>query len=193
MRLAGDYWHESAAAARSCPWRRMAAWNWRSKPPRRHRRRQPTPHRAGKCVPACSLSPGEFQNLAEDVAALSKSLAGCDVQFEVADIHQDETGDGFESGQRGVGQDQRRLAAVKPNHERFGFTRKQWTAFVAEAREILIEVAGQRRMITYGELAGRMTTLHVEPHDMVLWEIIGDVSRGEEHEGVSPRKMTKRG
>ena len=31
-----------------------------------------------------SLSPGEFQNLADDVARLSKSLAGCDVQFEVA-------------------------------------------------------------------------------------------------------------
>ena len=31
-----------------------------------------------------SLSPGEFQNLADDVATLSKSLAGCDVQFEVA-------------------------------------------------------------------------------------------------------------
>jgi uncharacterized protein DUF499 len=31
-----------------------------------------------------SLSPGEFQNLAEDVSKLTKSLAGCDVQFEVA-------------------------------------------------------------------------------------------------------------
>jgi hypothetical protein len=31
-----------------------------------------------------SLSPGEFQNLADDVSTLTKSLAGCDVQFEVA-------------------------------------------------------------------------------------------------------------
>ncbi|MCI0539271.1 MAG: DUF499 domain-containing protein [Verrucomicrobiales bacterium] len=31
-----------------------------------------------------SLSPAEFQNLADDVSTLSKSLAGCDVQFEVA-------------------------------------------------------------------------------------------------------------
>ena len=31
-----------------------------------------------------TLSPGEFQNLADDVATLTKSLAGCDVQFEVA-------------------------------------------------------------------------------------------------------------
>jgi hypothetical protein len=31
-----------------------------------------------------SLSPGEFQNLADEVSTLLKSLAGCDVQFEVA-------------------------------------------------------------------------------------------------------------
>jgi hypothetical protein len=31
-----------------------------------------------------SLSPAEFQNLPDDVATLTKSLAGCDVQFEVA-------------------------------------------------------------------------------------------------------------
>jgi hypothetical protein len=31
-----------------------------------------------------TLSPVEFQNLADEVSTLSKSLAGCDVQFEVA-------------------------------------------------------------------------------------------------------------
>lgn len=38
-------------------------------------------------------------------------------------------------------------------------------------------------MITYGELAAQMTTIPVEPHDMVLWEIIGDVARDEEQAG----------
>jgi hypothetical protein len=69
---------------------------------------------------------------------------------------------------------------MKPHHERFGFTEKQWDVFKAEAREILIEIARQRGMITYGDLAGRMTTIQVEPHDMVLWYIIGDVSRNED-------------
>jgi hypothetical protein len=31
-----------------------------------------------------TLSAGEVQTLAENVATLTKSLAGCDVQFEVA-------------------------------------------------------------------------------------------------------------
>lgn len=69
---------------------------------------------------------------------------------------------------------------MKSNHERFGFSRKQWDEFKKESRAIMIEVARQRGMITYGELANRMTTTQVEPHDMVLWEIIGDVARDEE-------------
>lgn len=69
---------------------------------------------------------------------------------------------------------------MKPTHERFGFTKKQWDSFKAEARGILVIVASQRGMITYGELAARMTSIQVQPHDMVLWEIIGDVARDEE-------------
>jgi hypothetical protein len=69
---------------------------------------------------------------------------------------------------------------MKLNHERFGFTKKQWEGFKDESREIMVEVARQRGMITYGELATRMTTIQVEPHDMILWEIIGDVARDEE-------------
>ncbi len=42
----------------------------------------PTPGR--KLSARVSLSPGEFQNLADEVSTLTKSLAGCDVQFEVA-------------------------------------------------------------------------------------------------------------
>ncbi len=44
----------------------------------------PPPPSGRKLSERVSLSPGEFQNLADDVATLSKSLAGCDVQFEVA-------------------------------------------------------------------------------------------------------------
>ena len=43
-----------------------------------------TPPSGRKLSERVSLSPGEFQNLADDVATLSKSMAGCDVQFEVA-------------------------------------------------------------------------------------------------------------
>ncbi len=37
-----------------------------------------------KISTSVSLSPGEVQNLAEEVSTLTKSLAGCDVRFEVA-------------------------------------------------------------------------------------------------------------
>ena len=70
-----------------------------------------------------------------------------------------------------------------PNHERFGFKQKEWENFKAEARKILVAEAARRGMITYGDLASQMTTITVEPHDMVLWEIIGDVARDEEHAG----------
>lgn len=72
---------------------------------------------------------------------------------------------------------------MKPNHEKFGFTKKQWEKFKTEAREILVGVANTRGMITYGDLAGKMTTIPVEPHDMVLWHIIGDVAGDEESAG----------
>lgn len=72
---------------------------------------------------------------------------------------------------------------MKPIYLRFGFKKMEWDAFKHEAREILIGVASQRRMITYSELAAQMMTIQAEPHDMVLWEIIGDVSRDEEQAG----------
>lgn len=45
---------------------------------------EPEPIPGRKLSPRVTLSPAEFQNLADDVSTLSKSPAGCDVQFEVA-------------------------------------------------------------------------------------------------------------
>jgi len=67
----------------------------------------------------------------------------------------------------------------RPSHEKFGVTAKAWEAFKAEARTHLIEVAKNRAMITYGDLAAKMTSVHLEPHDQMLWEILGDISRDE--------------
>lgn len=72
---------------------------------------------------------------------------------------------------------------MKANHERFGYSKKDWESFKQEAQDILIRVASGRGMITYGELASQMKTIQVDPHDMVLWEVIGDVSRNEERAG----------
>ena len=72
---------------------------------------------------------------------------------------------------------------MKPIYQRLGFKKTAWDSFKKEALDILITVASQRKMITYGELAAQMTTISVDPHDMVLWEIIGDVARDEEQAG----------
>lgn len=63
----------------------------------------------------------------------------------------------------------------KPAHVKYGQTTKAWDVFKAEARKHMIAAASKRAMITYGDLAAKMTTVAVEPHDPMLWAIIGDV------------------
>lgn len=72
---------------------------------------------------------------------------------------------------------------MKPIYERLGFKKTDWDSFKKEACKIMSSVASQRQMITYGDLAAQMTTIQVEPHEIVLWEIIGDVARDEEQAG----------
>jgi hypothetical protein len=72
---------------------------------------------------------------------------------------------------------------VKPIYQRLGFTKPKWESFKKEARGILVSVAKNQLTISYGDLAAQMNTIAVEPHDMVLWEIIGDVARDEEQAG----------
>ena len=48
------------------------------------RQRRDTPFAKVGISARVSLSPGELQNLAGGASTLTKSLAGCDVQFEVA-------------------------------------------------------------------------------------------------------------
>lgn len=68
-------------------------------------------------------------------------------------------------------------------HHKYGFSETDWNVYKTEARTFLIEEARRRGLITYGDLAAKMTTIEVEPHDMVLWDIIGDVARDEEAAG----------
>src|ERR1051326_9620046 len=72
---------------------------------------------------------------------------------------------------------------MRPSNQKYGFTAKQWEGFKKEAREIMIEAARIRQTITYSEMAPRMTTVAVEAHDQLLWDIIGDVAKDEEHAG----------
>jgi hypothetical protein len=44
----------------------------------------PTPSGGRTTSKRVNLSPGDLQNLSDEAAGLAKTLAGCDVQFEVA-------------------------------------------------------------------------------------------------------------
>ncbi len=66
---------------------------------------------------------------------------------------------------------------------KFGYPSKKWAALKREARQILISVAEQRALITYSELCARIQGESFEPHDLRMWEVIGDISRDEEAAG----------
>ncbi|HWQ91027.1 MAG TPA: hypothetical protein VN673_05095 [Clostridia bacterium] len=72
---------------------------------------------------------------------------------------------------------------MKPIYAKLGFTKRQWNTYKAEAREILIQTARSEATISYSELADRMTSIPLDPFDVRLWEIIGDVGRDEAHAG----------
>ena len=67
----------------------------------------------------------------------------------------------------------------RPLHEIYGETKLDWDRFKAEARGLMIARASVRGMLSYGELASKMTTIELEPHDPKLWAIIGDVAGDE--------------
>ena len=74
---------------------------------------QPEPGPGRKLSPRVTLSTAEFQDLADDVSTLSKSLAGCDVQFEVAVSVKTKSGVDLTAGERRAGEDQRRVEIVR--------------------------------------------------------------------------------
>ncbi|HVZ93903.1 MAG TPA: hypothetical protein VG797_05285 [Phycisphaerales bacterium] len=59
-------------------------------------------------------------------------------------------------------------------------------ATVAEVRELLADVARSQDLITYSDLASRITSADIEPHGSDMSSLLEEVSR-EEH-GSSPRR-----
>jgi hypothetical protein len=67
----------------------------------------------------------------------------------------------------------------RPLYEIYGESKENWDTYKVEARTLMIERARVRGMLRYGELAGMMTTIHLEPHDPKFWAILGDVASDE--------------
>ena len=62
---------------------------------------------------------------------------------------------------------------------RFGLPIATWTAAKDEATAILQEIARQKKLITYSDLAREISSAHFERHDFRLFGLIGDISEEE--------------
>jgi hypothetical protein len=59
----------------------------------------------------------------------------------------------------------------------------EWAAAKEEIRTLLIGIARQRSTITYRELAGRLTSVSLEPNSVELGRLLGEASRAEASAG----------
>jgi len=74
---------------------------------------------------------------------------------------------------------QTKTKAGRPQKTRFGLTKTQWENAKAQAFAVLQEVAHRRGLITYGDLARRITAYPLEAHNFALHWIIGELSKDE--------------
>jgi len=66
---------------------------------------------------------------------------------------------------------------------RFGLDESKWQAAKAEAKTILIERARRGDPIAYSELVKGIHTFSLEPHDIRLFDLIGEISTEESAAG----------
>jgi hypothetical protein len=67
---------------------------------------------------------------------------------------------------------------------KFGYERRDWDAAKAEIVRILGDrVRGGRGPITYGELASKIKSISLEPHQYAMFAILGEMSGDEDAMG----------
>lgn len=66
---------------------------------------------------------------------------------------------------------------------RFGFSDAEWEAAKGEARRAMIERARIRGSIPYSELVTRIGAIQFEPHDVRLFNLLGETSIEEDEAG----------
>ncbi|HWP91546.1 MAG TPA: hypothetical protein VNN20_05050 [Thermodesulfobacteriota bacterium] len=69
------------------------------------------------------------------------------------------------------------------NHEPFGIDRETWNQTVLEIRNILRDRARKRQLITYSELAEKLTHVTIEPPYHPLYWMLGEISTTEHNAG----------
>lgn len=64
-----------------------------------------------------------------------------------------------------------------------GFPQAIWEQAKSEATEILISLAKKRGTIPYSELVDKIEAIDLEPHDIRLGTLLGEISTKEDSEG----------
>jgi hypothetical protein len=72
------------------------------------------------------------------------------------------------------------LTTAKLKH---GLTAEEWQAAKEDLRQICIQTARDRAIITYGEVAARMTTVAAHPGAYVFQNLLREMCRDEEAAG----------
>ena len=72
---------------------------------------------------------------------------------------------------------------MKRDHFDHGFSDEVWRAAKEEARAAMIEVARQCRTMSYTKLVQKITSCQLEPHDVRLAHMLGEISTEEDGEG----------
>ncbi|MFC3051399.1 hypothetical protein [Kordiimonas pumila] len=63
---------------------------------------------------------------------------------------------------------------------RHGFSEQQWNAAKEEMRHLLINTAKNLQMITYSDLVHQTQTIKLDPHDVRLAHMLGEISSEED-------------
>jgi len=61
----------------------------------------------------------------------------------------------------------------------FGLTEEQWDFAKSEVREAILEAAYDRRMTWYGEVASKVTAVHLDPYSALMNHLLGGVFEDE--------------
>ena len=69
------------------------------------------------------------------------------------------------------------------NNVEHGFSKSEWEAAKEEARAAMITRAKKRGMLTYSELVNKIDAITLEPHDLRLFHMLGEISAEEDAAG----------
>jgi very-short-patch-repair endonuclease len=74
---------------------------------------------------------------------------------------------------------------TKSAGSRFGLTDEQWAMAKDEVREAIVDAAYDQRMRCYGEVAGRVSVVELDPHSALMNALLGAIFE-DEHEAGRP-------